>query len=239
MIDVALAASSLGASVAAGMFLAAGLTVRQRVVSSDAEPAMQLLAVWWLGLAVFAVAGASMDLTFALGVSQLTVLVAFHFARIASLCIGLWGLMFYVAYVFTGRRKLLAPLAGLFSLYYAALVFFLTLGEPYGVATAPFPRLELAQPILDAVSIGVLAIIPPLVAALVYLLLFRRASELSQRVRIVLVSVGTILWFLGALAREAEVADLWVPLVLGLLAAWSVLWAYAPPAWLRARVASA
>lgn len=234
MIDFALAASSLGASVAAGMFLAAGLNIRQRNVSKEAEPAVQLMAVWWLGLAVFAVAGASTDLTIALGARPFTVLLAFHYARIAALCIGLWGLMFYTAYVFTGNRRLLAPLAGFFALYYAALVFFLTLGQPYGIETAPWPRLALANPILDTVSVGVLVVIPPLVAALVYLCLYRKASDSSQRVRILFVTVGTIAWFGGSLAREANAGELWIPLAMGLLAAWAVQWAYAPPRWLGA-----
>lgn len=236
MLDIALVASSFGASVAAGIFLAAGLNMRRRSVSNDAETAVQLFSVWWLGLAIFAVAGASTDLTLALGINPFEVLLSFHYARIIALCIGLWGLMYYIAYVFTGRRTLLVPLAIFYALYYAVIVFFLTAGLPTAIEAEPWPQVELAAPVLDAAAATLLLLIPPIVAAATYLGLYLKTDDVSQRARILLVCVGTLVWFAGTLARDTNLAAAWMPLVMGMLAAWAVAWAYAPPKWLAEKL---
>lgn len=235
MVDLTLVASSLGASVAGGMFLAAGLNVRSRAVTGEAATALHLLSLWWLGLAMFAVAGASVDLTAALGARPFELFLVFHYMRIVALCIGLWGLMYYVTFVLTGSRSVMAPLAAFYALYYAAIVFVITLGQPMGVEAAPFPRLALAAPVVDAAAAALLLVIPPLVAAITYLALFLKAEEPTQRMRIVLVAVGTLAWLAGTVLREASVATV-TPIALGLLSAWAVSWAYGPPEWARRRL---
>lgn len=232
--DPTLVASSLGASVAAGIFLSAGLLLRGRAVAGDDALAVQTMTLWWMGLSLYALGSACIDLLVAVGADALAVVLAVHYAQIVALCIGLWGLMYHIAYLFTGNRRLLAPLAAFYALYYAALVFLLTAGRPSGVDADPWPRLSLADPVLAAVGIALLLAIPPLVAGGTYLTLYPKASG-PRRLRVALVSAGVVAWFLGALAREATPRSLAAPILLGALAACAVSWAYAPPRWARRR----
>ncbi|HEX2021567.1 MAG TPA: hypothetical protein VHH36_02580 [Candidatus Thermoplasmatota archaeon] len=233
MVDGSLIASSIAASAAAGLFLAAGLGLRQRSVSRDATDAAQLMSIWWLGLSLHALAGASIDLLAALETAPARVVLALSYMRIVALAIGLWGLGYHVAYILTGRSRLLFPLAALFAGYYAVLVFLLTLGSPQDVIVDPVPRLAYAAPVVDPRVLGALLAVPPLAAAATYLLLYRQAEHASQRVRLVLVAGATFAWFLAALARDASLSNVWPSILLGLTAAVAVGWAYRPPEWLE------
>jgi hypothetical protein len=126
------------------------------------------------------------------------------------------------------------PLAIFYALYYALIVFFLTIGQPASIAMKPYPVLALETPVVDVAATGILLAIPPLVAATTYLVLFLSTKERPQRFRVALVAAGTIAWFAGSAARDASLAT-YAPIMLGLLSAWAVSWAYAPPKWIQKR----
>lgn len=228
MTGTTLILSSMTAAIAGGVFLAAGINVRRRSVSQDAEEAVDLLSIWWVGLAVTAVAGATTDLTLSLGIEPFSFLLALHYARLIALCLAIWGLTYYVAFVFTGATKLKAPIAVGVSLYYAILLFLLTLARPAGFALEPLPHVELADPLVDAPLLAALLVIPAIFAGGTFLALWSKTSEMSQRARVVLVAGATQAWFGATFLREARVDVPMVPLALALLAALAALWAYSP-----------
>jgi hypothetical protein len=237
--EATLVLSSLGASVASGLFLAAGLNLQARRVAPRDQRAVDLFSLWWLGLAVYAGAGASQDLVAASGVRPFLLFLVLSYVQMVALCIGLWGLMYHVAYVVTGRRKLLIPLSAFYVAYYAAILFLVTRSLPHAVeASAWSTGLVYGDPVLDAFAIALLLAIPPLVGAGMYLLLSLQARETPQRLRILLVTGSTFAWSAAMLAREADLAAL-LPAILGILSGFSISWAYQPPAWLRRRLDTA
>lgn len=242
LLDMTLALSALASSVAGGIFLSAGLSLHEKQVDEGARDALTLFAVWWVGLAIYAVAGASADLTAALGVESLAFFLVVRYAQMIAFCIGLWGLVYYIAYLLTGRRAWRAPLALVYALYYAGILFALTLGRPVGVAVREWGvDLAYAAPAVDAWVLALLIVLPPLMASATYLALLLAVRSATQRLRIVLVVVGTVAWLLAMLAGAGPSQAWWsaLPPVLALLAAWSVSWAYHPPAWVRRRIVMA
>ena len=236
MVELTLLAAALAASVAAGTFLAAGLNLRRQVESSHAREALALFSLWWIALSVYAVAGATIDLSAAVGVQAAGPAMVFHFAQAIALCIGLWGLMYYVAFILTGRRGFLPLLAVFYALYYGAILFYLTLGKPIALAADAWrARIAYESPVVSGAVGTLLLVLPPLVASATYLLVLVKAKELSRRYRIVLVSASTLTWFAAVLLRGDDGMAALGPL-LALVSAFSITWAYQPPAWVSRRL---
>jgi hypothetical protein len=239
-VEPTLLVSAGAASLVAGLFLAAGVRVlAKRLDGDEAAQAITLFAVWWLGLAVYAVAGANQDLLAAFGVEPFALFVALRYMQIIAVCIGLWGLMYYLAYVLTGERRLMAPLAGFYAGYYAVLVFLVTRGAPTAVDVEPWrTSLVFVTPLMGGLAIALLLVIPPVVGAGTYLALLKDAPSGAHRLRIVLISVSTLAWSGSIVLRDGGLAAA-VPIVLGLLSAASISWAYQPPRWIAKRLAPA
>lgn len=236
--ELTLIGSALMASIAAGTFLAAGVNMRRAEATGDAREALMLFSLWWVALSVYAVAGATLDLSAALGAQAAGPALVFHFAQAVALCIGLWGLVYYVAFVFTGRRSLLPVLAIFFALYYGIVLFWLTLGRPIAVAADAWrARIAYEDPLLNGALAALLFVLPILVAAATYLLVILQARELSQRWRIVLVCLSTVAWGLATLLRSSGGGRLeaLTPL-LALASGLAITWAYRPPQWVQRRL---
>lgn len=237
--EATLVLSSLGASVASGLFLAAGLNLQARKVGPEDQRALDLFSLWWLGLAVYAASGASQDLVAASGVRPFLLFLILSYVQMVALCIGLWGLMYHVAYVVTGKRRLLFPLSTFYVTYYAVILFLVTRSLPQAVeASAWRTGLVYGDPVMDAFAIALLLVIPPLVGGGMYLVLSLQAREAPQRLRILLVTGSTFAWSAAMLAREASWSAL-LPALLGVLSGFSISWAYQPPTWLRRRLDAA
>lgn len=229
--------SAVAASVASGLFFAAGVKVlRRRAGDEAAQQAISLFAVWWIGLAVYAVAGANQDMLAAFGLQPFAVFVALRYMQIMAVCIGLWGLMYYLAYVLTGQRRLMAPLAAFYAGYYAILIFLVTRSVPAAVAIEPWrTSLVFATPMMGALAVALLLVIPPVVGSGTYLFLLREAPSQAHRIRIGLIVLSTLTWSGSIILRDGGLAAA-VPVVLGLMSAISISWAYHPPRWIEKRV---
>lgn len=231
-----LALSAFAASVASGLFLAAGLNLQGRRVSPESQRAVDLFSLWWLGLAVYAVAGASQDLVAAFGVHPFSLFVALRYVQMVALCIGLWGLMYYVAYVITGKRAILVPISAFYVAYYAAVLFLVTSALPGAVETDAWgTSLVYESPMVNALAVALLLAIPPIAGGTMYLFLYFHARAPSQRLRIVLIGGSTLAWSASMLAYEVAWTAV-LPTILGLLSGWSISWAYQPPGWLQRRL---
>lgn len=232
-----LVANSMVGSIASGFFLSVALRLRSQRVSDDAGQAITLFALWWMALAVYAVVGASTDLLAAVGVERFEIAIAFHFMQMIALCIGLWGLMYYLAYILTGHRKLMTPLALFYAGYYAVILFMVTLGRPIGVAVESWTtRMEYAAPLLTGLGIAMLLVVPPVVAAGTYVVIYFQTESPTHRFRVAALAAATLAWCASLVFREATWIDA-LPAVMAILSAFMVNWAYDPPKFLRAKLA--
>lgn len=237
--EATLVLSAAAASVASGLFLAAGMALlKRRHDSPESQQAVGLFAVWWIGLAVYALGGANQDLLAAVGLAPFGLFLALRYMQMFAMCIGLWGLMYYIAYVLTGRKSFLAPLAAFYAAYYAVLLFLVTRGLPHDVAVEPWrTSLVFSHPVLGAMGVALLLVIPPLVGAVSYLLVLREAPSAAHRARIVIIAASTVVWCASIVLRDGGLVAAVVPAALGLFSAMSISWAYATPSWAAKRVA--
>lgn len=235
------------ALVAALMFSIVGRAVAQRRVSEEARTASTLFAVWWYGLAGVTALGAVNSIVAALGVRNLAFYVSGTMISLLALCVILFALLYYLLFLFTGRRGLLGPLALGYTLYFAFLVWYVIQREPQGILVHRWNvEIDYANEVTNPVTqlLVALLILPVLAGALAYFTLYFRTRDREQRYRIAMVSWSIIVWFgsAGAVAEShlAQV-DWWqvASRVIGVLAATATLMAYRPPAWIKAKFAPA
>jgi hypothetical protein len=236
--------STLFALVAASIYAYVGWRLSQRTVASpEAKLAWGSFTVWWYGLAANTLIGGLLNLFGALGVTLLPLFVTATYINLLVLCLALWGLLYYLIYLFTGRSHWLVPLAIFYILYYALLVYYITASVPEGVQverwnTSLDYRVSLTGPFF-AFLIALL-LLPQLIGSVAYFTLYFQVSETTQKYRVLLVSWSIIIWFLSplfALVAGLAEQDWWqlASRLIGLAAALTILMAYQPPRWLQQR----
>ncbi|HSL29053.1 MAG TPA: hypothetical protein VK900_07635 [Anaerolineales bacterium] len=217
---------------------------RRRVASPDARLAWTLFVVWWYALACSTLSGALISLLGAFNLAGVALFVTFNHVNLLALCVALFGLMYYLLYLFTGSRRLLWPLAIFYILYYMSLIYFVQARVPIGVtvgrwnAGLEFQR-EPTGPLFLVLLL--LLIFPQVIGSLAYFTLYFRVRTVTQKYRILLVSWSIIIWFSSAfLASIAGLSsqDWWqvTSRLIGLAAALAILLAYDPVPWIRRRL---
>lgn len=236
--------SAIFGCAAAAIYAYVGWRLGQRAVATpDGRLAWRLLRVWWFGLAGTTLASGLMSLLAATGVTFLPIFVVLTYFSLLLICVALWGLVYYLVYLFTGSRRWLAPLTIFYIAYGAFLMYYITASVPIRVQAEPWTatiiyRQTLTGPLVIVVL--VLLVVPQLLGALAYFSLYFRAKGATQKYRILMVSWSIIIWFGIALAASAAGLaqyDWWQILsrLIGLGAALAILMAYLPPAWLKRR----
>src|SRR5258706_11619559 len=103
--------SGLFGCVAAGIYAYVGWRLRKRAVATaDGRLAWRLLRVWWFALAGTTLMNALMSLLGAAGWTSLPVFTVLTYVNLLMSCAALWGLLYYLVYLFTGSRRWLIPL---------------------------------------------------------------------------------------------------------------------------------
>jgi hypothetical protein len=236
--------SAFFALVAASMYAYVGWRLSKRLISSsEARLAWRSFTVWWYGLAITTLIGGFLNLFGAFGLTSLPLFVTATYINILVICIALWGLVYYLIYLFTGNRRLLVPLAIFYIFYYVLLVYYITASIPENInvdrwRTAVDYRAPLTGPFF--VMVVVLLLLPQIIGGFAYFTLYFRVAEVTQKYRILLVSGSIIVWFLSpiaALAGGLAQQDWWqlASRLIGLAAALTILMAYLPPRWLKQR----
>src|SRR6185295_13977394 len=119
--------SALFAVTAASIYSYVGWRLSKRVISSsEARLAWGSFTVWWYGVAATTLIGGFQSFLGALGFTSLPIFVTATYINILTICLALWGLLYYLIYLFTGNRRLLVPLAGFYMTYYILLVYYIT-----------------------------------------------------------------------------------------------------------------
>lgn len=243
-IQTTLLLGAVFALAAAGIYAYVGWRLSKRIVpSSDSRLAWASFIVWWYGLGATTLISGLLNILAAIGFTDLPLFITANQINLLVICIALWGLLYYLMYLFTGTTRWLVPLAVFYALYYILLIYYLTASIPEGIRVEPW-RTNL---IYRASPTGpffllliVLLLLPQIIGGLAYFTLYFRISEVTQRYRVLLVSWSIIVWFLSpllALAGGLSQQDWWqlVSRFIGLAAALTILMAYLPPRWLRQR----
>ena len=236
--------SALFALAATSLYAFIGWRLSKRVVSSpEGRVAWGCFTLWWYGLALTTWIGGLLDLLGALGLTDLPLFLTATYFNILVICIALWGLLYYLIYLFTGNRRWLVPLTIFYIVYYVLLIYYVTASAPDGINLEPWSselafRTPLTGPFFGIVV--VLLLVPQILGGLSYFMLFFRVQEITQKYRILLVSWSIMIWFLSpfmAVAGGLEGQGWWqlASRIIGLAAALTILMAYLPPRWLKSR----
>jgi hypothetical protein len=238
--------SALFALIAASIYAYVGWRLSKRIVSSaEGRIAWQSFTVWWYGLAVTTLIGGFLNLFGALGLTSLPLFVTATYINILALCIALWGLLYYLIYLFTGNSRWLVPLAIFYIIYYVLLVYYITASGPESINVDRWRTTLSYHALLTGpffVFLIVLLLLPQIIGGFAYFTLYFRVKEVTQKYRVLLVSWSIIVWFISpfaALAGGLAQRDWWqvASRLIGLAAALTILMAYLPPRWLKQRYA--
>jgi hypothetical protein len=170
--------------------------------------------------------------------------VTINQVNLLAICIALFGLMYYLLYLFTGSRRLLVPLSLFYIAYYILIMYYVQAREPVAVVVGRWnASLQYAKPAEGPLFVAALLLLvfPQIIGSLAYFTLYFRVQTLTQKYRILLVSWSILIWFLSALL--ASIAglgqqDWWqvTSRLIGLFASLAILLAYDPLPWIRRRL---
>jgi len=231
-------------TISAAIYYVVGRVLSQRrSVLPEARLAWSLFVVWWYALAAATLSGALMNVLGGLGIAGLAWFTTFTLINLLAICVALHGLMFYLLYLFTGKRGLLKPLSVFYIGYYILLVYYIQASSPVSVTVERWSTtLEYQNEIRGPLFLiaVLLLVFPQIIGSLAYFTLYFQVQTVTQRYRILVVSWSIIIWFLSAfLATIAGLSqqDWWqiASRLIGLVAALAVMLAYVPPAWIKRR----
>lgn len=244
MIQPTLLFVALLSMLCAGIYFYVGRVLsRRRSSSPDSRLAWRLFVVWWYALALATFFGAILTLLGSFGITNLPLYTTVTLMNLLATCVALFGLMFYLLYLFTGNRGLIAPLSVFYILYYMLLIYYVEASTPTSVTIERWRTVLVYENQIKGpfyLLLLLLLVFPQIIGSLAYFTLYFRVEPITQKYRILLVSWSIILWFLSAFfASIAGLAqyDWWqvVSRLIGLGAALAILLAYQPPSWVKER----
>jgi hypothetical protein len=243
MTEATLAAGGAFALLSAAVYAFVGWSLSQRKVSPDAQLAARLFSVWWVGLAATTAAGGMLTLAAAAGIQNLAIHVTITHVNLLAICAALWGLLYYLLYLFTGKRGIFYPLTAFYAVYYVGLIYFVNVSDPIGIEVRRWNvALDYANDItgLPLQLLVAFLVLPQFFGAAAYLTLYRKVKEPTQKYRIALVGLSILIWFGSAYAGAAAglgTSDTWqvVTRVIALGASLTIYFAYHPPGFVRRR----
>jgi hypothetical protein len=161
--------------------------------------------------------------------------------NLLATCVALYGLMFYLLYLFTGNSRLLGPLTVFYIAYYAFIMYYVLASEPVNVVVNRWGaglvyQNQIRGPLfLIAVF---LLVFPQILGSLAYFMLYFQVRTATQKYRILLVSWSIIIWFLSSFIASLtglSSEDWWqvTSRLIALAASLTILLAYQPPAWAK------
>lgn len=217
------------------------ITLRRETSDPGSRRAVRLFAVWWFGLAALTLVGTLRTMIVAAGYVDPTLHNAISWITIVPLVMILWGLVSYLAYIYTGSPTVFTA-STLFHAGLLVALLYLVWSRPItGVSLGEYAveldyATELAGPIVGLLVAALL--LPALGSALGYATLYFRTDDRSARYRIAMVSGAFLFWFgIAGLATPLKLNELeWWPIASRLIALGAtlmVLAAYQPPRWIR------
>jgi hypothetical protein len=250
MVSQTLLASALLTLLTAAIYAFVGFRLTQRKLPESGRIAAAAFVVFWYGLSISALVGQTglqallaafngLELGFVLFLTQVSLL---------AISVALWGLLYYLVYLYTGWRNSWLPIAVFYVAFYGFLQYFIWDAHPQGLkvdrwmVTVEYEKdiesLGVTDPYILALIVGLL--VPQILASLAYFTLVFRVRSPTQRYRILLVSLSILVWFgspFFALAAGVSEGDNYqlVSRLIGLAAAITIFFAYYPPGFMRRR----
>lgn len=245
--NVELLANAAVSLATACIYAYVGRLMWNRRVAGGAKLASQLFGVWWLSLGFVSLASAVLLIPAWLGTPNLALTVTVVYVLMIVICLAMWGLLYYLLYVYTGSSKWLWPLSAFYAVAAFGLVYLITWMEPIAVTTGNFALSIDYERRLTGWPVTLISVAfsgPALAAAIAYGSLYLRATGRTERFRIALVSSAFVVWFgwsitSGVLQLATKYPDslplLVVGRAVGLIGPLLVLLAYRPPGPIRRR----
>jgi hypothetical protein len=222
-------------------YVATQLT-RRAVEDDEARRALRSFALWWGALGVNLGVVAAIYFVAAFGGVPLELQIADSILQRLLLAVSMVGLVDYMLFVTTGRHRMTSIILA-YGAYFAWSLAMMIYAHPvavlYGRWRTDLVYANSEPPGAPLVGLAFI-VLPAVVGALAYLRLYFRATHRSQKYRIAVVSSALLVWWVVAVAagqRQLLEVD-WLQVgqrFLGLLAAFAVLAAFRPPAWVRAK----
>jgi len=202
MIQPTLLFGALLSALSAGIYYYVGRVLsRRRSSTPDSRLAWRMFVTWWDALALATLLGAVLSILGAFGITVLPLFTTITLMNLLATCVALYGLMFYLLYLFTGNRNLLGPLSVFYVVYYGLLVYYVQASGPARVAVGRWQTSLVYQDQIKGPFFWVLLILlvfPHIIGSLAYFMLYFQVKPITQRYRILLVSWSIIIWFLSA-----------------------------------------
>jgi hypothetical protein len=233
--------------VSAALYAWVGAIVLRRHVAQDARPANSLFALWWIALAAaFTLISLFTIATQGLGYRGLALAVAYLDGVVVLVLGAIWGLVYYLAYLYTGNKRWFWPIAIFYAALALAFIVEIAYLQPNGFdadGNLTFAHAQMSPAARG--TLGLLVSLPAVIAAIGYGSLYRRTYEPLARYRIALVSAAFVAQFGWNVVNAAFQlptrfqGSIVVPLIgdaFAILAAVAVLFAFRPPRELRSRL---
>lgn len=215
----------------------------RRRVEGPSRLATRMFALWWGAFALDTLLNTLTWLAAGAGVANEVVTDILSYPALTCIVLMVWGLVYYLAYLFTGRQRLFRPLAAFYALSWVAFLALVLYLRPIGVTLGPYSgavAYARQPPAAAEAWVALFFLLPPLLAAIAYGFFAFRVKDASHRYRILAVSIGIFVWFTSALvlngARPTSDVPILVGKALGLACLALILSAYVQPAWLARRL---
>jgi len=246
--------------IASLIYLSVARFLAKRNVSEEARGAQRGFVFWWAGLGLLGLYGLVFNNNYGINIAEqgLVFTLTILYLLIGGLFVIIAGLMYYLLYLYTGKKAALRWIAVFWVFMVVFLVWLIhgTGGGPciYSPGDAdctPSASWEEGdgatlgsaseRPAVLGGIFGLLLVTPILGSALAYALLFFRVDGATAKYRVAAISLGIILWMgfstlsnLFALAGGADARPDFMPLIgqgLGIFSGSLVYLAYYPPKW--------
>ena len=220
-----------------------GARLFSRRPEGDAGRAVRRFSAWWFGLAGFIVANQVAIMMTAAGVGAPALFSVLAHAANAILMVALWGLVSYVLYLFTGKRVVFPVVSVLYAIQLAWILAWTWSWGPAGLElTEGGPRTIWARREPTPGESGLFALaflLPPILTSIALGVLRFRTRDATSRYRMMALSIGIFVWFVGAIVITASgeptpLKSIGGPIV-GTICMLLIVSAYFPTPWLRRR----
>ena len=182
----------------ATLFVACGALVQRRPASDDARLAMRMYATWWYAVGAVIGITALRTLLALAGVTAAPVYETLTFGLAFPLAVSLWSLLYYLAYIYTGRRAAIVPLSVAYAAFLVFTLYYFSRFEGRHLVTTAWSvnyAATVQPPRWMDLVFGVSLAVPILAVVVGYGMLYFRVEDKAGRRRVRSVSLAFGVWF--------------------------------------------
>lgn len=216
-----------------------GARLWRHPANGDAHRATRLFALWWIAFGIDTALNTLPKLLWYAGITGAPLYVVITYAAVVAICVMFWGLVSYLAYLFSGSPRAFRYVTAFYALTLVFALSFIASLRPVGASAEGGIQYANEPSPLAALVWSLSLLLPPTIGSLAYGSLVVRVKHPFRRYRVALVSTSMFVWFGTAIfvnAPGASDAARAAGLAIGALALAGLMLAYFPPAALRRRL---